>query len=296
MDNRHVDVIRRVGATAGINSDDAVALHGRANAVYLLPRANAVLRLRLTRHSQEWEKRLRISVEVTRWLVEQNFPTIEPLPIDQPISVDGWSATFWKYETVQDPGTATVARLAEIIRQLHAAPVPPFDLPDTDPLGSLPTDLDNDGFLNNEHREWLQAQVDDIKREYPNTSVPLGQGLIHGDAHVSNILDVSGLYLLGDWDSVSYGPLVQDLIPTLHRVRHFEHPHAEWRELCMTYGVDPGIEHHAGVQLLQRARELRSLAAYIRSASQFDIRIELEKRLRTLMTGRFQAWTLSCSP
>jgi Ser/Thr protein kinase RdoA (MazF antagonist) len=294
VDNRRTNAIKHACATLGVNSSDAVPLHGRANAVYLLPHANAVLRLRLTRHNQEWEQRLAISVEVTRWLAEQGFPTVVPLPIDQPISIDGWTATFWKYEAVQRSEAATtVVNLAELLRQLHATPAPPIDLPETDPLGSLQTDLCNDNILNHEHREWLSAQVDDIKRSYPRTPLPLDKGLIHGDAHAGNILHVVGdRSLLGDWDSVSRGPRVQDLIPTLHRVRHFEHPYAEWRRLCVAYGVDADIEHHPGVQLLQRARELRSLAAYIRGAAQSDIRAELEKRLRTLMTGYPEAWTL----
>jgi Ser/Thr protein kinase RdoA (MazF antagonist) len=287
-----VKTIERACAAADLNPRDAVTLHSRANAVYLLPHAHAVLRMRLTHHSEEWERRLRVSVQVTQWLAEQGFPTIVPLPIDQPIAVDGWTATFWKHETVQHPDTATVANLAEMLRHLHATPAPPFDLPDTDPLGSLPTDLDNDDILDDEHREWLRAQADDVKRKYPSTPVPLDHGLIHGDAHVGNLLDLGGEYLLGDWDSVSRGPRAQDLIPTLHRVRHFGHPHTEWLELCTEYGVDSDIEHHAGVQLLQRARELRSLAAYIRSAAKRDVRVELQKRLCTLMTNRAETWTL----
>jgi Ser/Thr protein kinase RdoA (MazF antagonist) len=289
--NEQMNVVRDVCANAGINADGAVPLHNRANAVYMLPHANAVLRLRLTRRNSEWVHRIRISLQVTRWLAERGFPTVLPLMIEQPISIDDWTATFWRYEHLRRPNTATVADLAIILRELHAASSPSFDLPSTDPLGSLRIDLDNDEFLKTEHHEWLRLQVADIERSYPNMPMPLESGLIHGDAHVGNLLDLGDRRLLADWDSVSHGTRVQDLIPTLHRVRHFGYPHADWIELCNTYGVDPDIEYQAGVQLLQRARELRSLAAYVRRADQIDVRTELEKRLHALMSGCTTIWT-----
>lgn len=285
------EALERACMAAGIDPRDATALHGRANTVHLVPHVGAVVRLRLIYRSREWERRLRASIQLTRWLADCGFPAVRPLPINQPVLVDGWAVTFWHYEPVE-PNTATVTDLAHMLRWLHALPAPPIDLPENDPLGSLPADVEHDELLPAETRDWLRAQCAEIRLQYRNLAVPLDLGLIHGDAHVGNLLRVNDRCLFADWDSTSYGHRVQDLIPTLHRVRHFGHPRTDWHDLCAAYGIDSGIEHHPGVQLLQRARELRALAAYIRSATRPEVRHELHKRVRTLMTGEFEQWSL----
>lgn len=276
---------------AGLTPIGARLLHQRANAVYHLPHDGAVVRLRQTHGSAEWERRLASSTRVTRWLSDRSYPTVEPLCID-PISVDGWTATFWIYVSfTTDVPIAGQARLAGMIRQLHEEPVPPFDLSQTNPLGSLLEDLEEaDHSLTDEQRVWLKTQAGQIVQAYPSTPMPLGTGLIHGDAHSGNVFPTIRGYLIGDWDSVSIGPRAQDLVPTLDGVRHFNRPYSDWREFCSEYGADPSLVEDPGMQLLLRARELRSLAAYIRSAERPDIRVELDKRLRTLMLNERAIW------
>jgi aminoglycoside phosphotransferase (APT) family kinase protein len=126
---------------------------------------------------------------------------------------------------------------------------------------------------------------------YARLDPPLSRGLIHGDARVGDLMPVAGgRWLLGDWDSVSVGPRVQDLVPSVLAHRRFERSRAAWERLCRTYGVDPGVEKHPAVRLLCRARELRSLAAYLRTEDRPEVAAELAKRLRTLMTCDHVVW------
>lgn len=294
-DDRLIPVIQRACAAVGIDARDAVKLDARANAVYGLPRAGAVVRLRHTYGSPEWAHRLTAAVKATRWLTQQGFPATVPFDVAQPINVDEWTATFWRYEKIDEPETgASVTDLAKALRRLHGLPDPPIDLLETNPLGSLPADLEHaHDVLTAQQRDWLRHRCTEIAAEYTTAAMPSGlsRGLIHGDAHAGNLLPVAGTYLLGDWDSVSHGPRAQDLIPTLHRVRRLGHPRTEWTDLCSVYGIAPEIEQHPGVRLLQSAREIRSLAAYIRGAQQRpDMRVELNKRLRTLMTSERAIW------
>lgn len=276
---------------AGLDPHGARLLHARANLTYHLPRADAVIRLRHTYGAAEWQRRLTSAVRITAWLADQGFPTVAPLDI-QPVTIDGWTATFWKYVPVEGAVVAGPTVLGRLLRRLHSLPAPPVRLEPTDPLGSLPTDLQRaGGVLPAERRDWLMSRASQITEEYGRTEMPLGRGMIHGDAHDGNLLPVYGSYILGDWDSVSHGPLAQDLIPTLDGVLHFGQPRSEWSDLCAAYSVDPEIEHHPGMQLLCRAREIRSLAAYIRSApGRPDIQAELEKRLRTIINGVPATW------
>lgn len=284
--------LEQAAAAAGLDARGARLLHARANAVYLLPRPGIVVRLRHTRGSLEWQRRLACAVSVARWLNGLDFPAVAPLDLIQPVTINGWSVTFWRYEvfneSLPDPSPADLARL---LRQLHDLPAPPFDLPITDPLGALPADLNHAGdVLSDEQRDWLRQRVTDVASAYPSIDIPTSRGLIHGDAHTGNLFPVGTRYLLGDWDSVSAGPRAQDLVPTLDGVRHFGSLPADWHAFCRAYGIDPDIKDHPGIQTLCQARELRSLAAYIRAADRPEVAAELAKRIHTLMTGDNAVW------
>ncbi|WP_433464030.1 phosphotransferase [Spirillospora sp. CA-128828] len=278
----------------GLDQTEARLLHARANHTYHLPRELVVVRLRRTRNSEEWIRRLTTAVQVTAWLAARGFPTVEPWPAASPaVTIDGWTATFWRYvptETALAPANST--DLAELLRDLHSQPEPPVQLASTNPLGALLADLDHAGeALTQAQHSWLKARATTLNEQYPHTPMPLGHGMIHGDAHTGNLFPTSRRYLLGDWDSVSYGPRAQDLVPTLDGVHHFGQPQSDWDRLCTVYGVETGIENHPGMRLLCAARELRSLAAYIRSApGRPDIHSELTKRLQTLMDGTPARW------
>lgn len=94
--------------------------------------------------------------------------------------------------------------------------------------------------------------------------------------------------MLGDWDSVSYGPRELDLVPSSLWYR-FGRPQAEWDQFCTAYGVSPGSL--PALPLLQRLRELHALAAYVRNATSPAFRAELTKRITDLRTGnQAQPW------
>lgn len=286
--------LQAAAAAANLPVEGARLLHNRANAVYHLPAADAIVRMRYTRASATWERRLASAVGVAAWLAERRYPTIEPLPIrQQPVTINGWTVTYWQYVNLDaDAPWATAADLAYLLRDLHALPDPPVALVPTNPLGSLLDDLAHaEAALTDQQRDWLANRAAAIATAYPTTPMPLGVGLIHGDAHGGNLLAVRGSYLVGDWDSVGYGPRAQDLIPTLDGVRHFGQPRTDWTGLCAAYGIEPGIEDHPGFQLLAQAREIRSLAAYIRAApGRPDVEAQLNIRLNTLMTGQPAIW------
>lgn len=294
--DQQVILLQQVCTAAGLDPRGSVRLPGRANAVYQLPHANAVARLRQTHNSPEWDRRVATSVQVTRWLAEQSYPAVQPLDaVSQPVTVDGWTATFWRYESPdEDVTSAHVTDLARLLRRLHTLPTPPIELPATDPLGSLPNDLhQHPEALTRQQRDWLSRRCADITAAYPTAPMPpeLDHGLIHGDAHTGNLIPARGGFVVCDWDSVSYGPRAQDLIPSLYRVVRLGSPRTTWLEMCSAYGIDPALEHHPGMRLLHRAREIRALAAYIRAAARsMAAKAELDKRMRTLMTDEDAIW------
>jgi aminoglycoside phosphotransferase (APT) family kinase protein len=274
--------LRDVCARAGLDARDARVLHARANTVYHLPRDHAVVRLRYAPESPTVAERLTAAVRVTRWLLAQGFPATEPLALEQPVAAGGFIATFWRYVETADAPARDVTTLARLLSRLHRLPAEAVLLPKTNPLGSLRADLEQADALAATQREWLLATSDVLEQQYRHAQWALGTGLVHGDAHAGNLLRSHGGVVLGDWDSVGYGPREQDLVPTSLWFR-FGRPPEEWAQFCAVYQVNPA--DLAGLSLLQRLRELRALAAYVRRASDPAFRAELTRRVTDLMTG-----------
>lgn len=276
---------------AGLDPAHARILHQRANTVAHLPGARAVVRLRNVRGSVKGVDRIATSVRVCRWLIGHGYPATPPLDLD-PVTVDGWVASFWAYLPQPTPRpTPDVADLGRLLRRLHDLGGPPVTLPTTNPLGSLLTDLDHDGHrLRPDQRAWLREHAAQIAADYRLDDIPLGVGLVHGDGRTGNLLQGPHGWLLGDWDGAARGPRVHDLVSALIAVRRFGSPGRRWTNLCDAYGVSPDIASHSGVRLLAHARELRSLASYLRTPGRAEQR-ELQHRLDTLMTGGTGRWT-----
>jgi Ser/Thr protein kinase RdoA (MazF antagonist) len=131
-------------------------------------------------------------------------------------------------------------------------------------------------------------RCDDLEHQYAETSWTLGCGLLHGDAYHENIIHTRDGPVLADWDSVSHGPREQDLVATKMRTR-FGEPPADWDQFCQVYGFDP--DQLPGLPVLLQMRELRALAAYLRSPSP-AAQPEVAHRLTDLMTGtQTRPWT-----
>jgi hypothetical protein len=100
--------------------------------------------------------------------------------------------------------------------------------------------------------------------------------------HGGNLIHAPDRVVLCDWDAVSYGPREHDLIPVRlgYRLGRTE---AEWERPCNVYQVDPG--GLPLLPLLERMRELRAVAAYLRLADVPKARTQARHRISDLMSG-----------
>ncbi len=226
-------------ARAGLDARDATVLHVRANAVYHLPHAGAVARIRSAPGDPgPVLERFAASVRVTRWLRGAGFPATEPLDLDQPVAVAGHVATFWRYVTLTGAAGRDVCTLARLLRRLHELPAPAVAVPDVNLLGSLRADLQASSEVGDAERDWLLARASDLEQQYQRTGWVLGTGLVHGDAHAGNLLPSGAGVVLGDWDSACSGPRELDLVPTSMWYR-FGRPRNEWERFGAAYGISP---------------------------------------------------------
>jgi hypothetical protein len=257
-----------------------------ATAVYHLPAADAVARVALV-SSPDSVSRLVTSVRVARWLAGIGFPSVEPLPVEQPVMGHECVVTFWRY-LPQDGPEPRPADLGHLLRQLHELRSP-FPLPAYQPLASVRQAIEASRAISGEDRAWLTSRCDQLLEAYNRLNFELPAGMIHGDAYRGNLLRDRSRVVLADWDAVSNGPREIDLVPTL-QARRFGLPAEERGAFVAAYGQD--IRSWDGYPVLREIRELSTLTALLRDghADAAGLR-ELQIRLRSLRTGDDQQWT-----
>ena len=270
----------------GLDARGAWLMRRFGTAVYHLPAADAVARIALL--TPDSVTRLATSVRVTRWLTETGFPTVEPLPVGQPVTGHGCVVTFWRYLPQEGPAPRP-ADLGRLLRQLHGLGSPPVPLPAYQPLVSVRRAIDASRAVGEDERAWLTDRCEQLVRAYGQLTFQLPAGMIHGDAWRGNLLRDRHRVVLADWDTVSTGHREIDLVPTLQASR-FGLPEDQRDAFVAAYGHD--IRSWDGYPVLRHMRELSTLSAMLRdSHADAAAHREMGIRLRSLRTGDHQQWT-----
>jgi len=268
----------------GLDPTDAELLRLRSNAVFKL-RAPIIVRIATAPTAAE---RLPTVLAVTRWLAARGFPTVRPADeiTDQPLSVDGATVTFWSYIPTASALTTT-SDLGRLLRDLHNGPTPPFPLrPLDDPLASIrATVRHHPGVLDRDDQAWLAERITDLTQAWRALPFPHSPTLVHGDAWIDNLLrHQNGHVVLGDWDSVAFGPREWDLIHSYHGERRFGLSATDVDDFAAAYGYD--LRVWPGYETLMDIRDTYAIGIHIRNAPGDPFsRQELARRLASLREG-----------
>lgn len=292
---RHV--LLRACELAGLDPTGARLVHHYANAVYLLPAENAVARLS---RGPLGAQRAETSLRITSWLVvDHDFPATAPSAGTEPITVDeATTATFWTYYPQHDDGRKpTSAHVGKLVRRLHDLPRPPIELSRWTPLRSLETALRAPSVLaamSSEEQHWLLDHINQIRDKLGDLDWPLGWGLIHGDAWAGNVLwnTAAGpdATVLGDWDSVCWGPREIDLIPSFHAARRYGRGPGWAQAFVDAYGYD--LSGWSGFPTLLAMRDLVQIAGPLnRAPHEPALARALRQRLDGIRSGGTSTWT-----
>ncbi|MFF7543305.1 aminoglycoside phosphotransferase family protein [Streptomyces canus] len=263
---------------SGLPGKSLRPLHHHATSVFLLDAEDVVVRV----SSASQRGRLETSVLLTRWLIANGFPATEPADVRQPVVCASYTVTFWRYYPQTAPGAPAAHHLGSLLRSLHDLPVPPFELPEFQPLSSLKLTLSSSTCLTAPQREWLSARQALLLEAYRHLEFPLGYGHIHADAYPGNMLWDAPSVRLGDWDEAAIGPREVDLANTFQGVR-FGRSVRELDEFSLRYGYD--IRNWSGLPVLREIRDLHTLGSFIRRADHGDEAAarQLNHRIATLM-------------
>jgi aminoglycoside phosphotransferase (APT) family kinase protein len=270
--------MRQIAEEIGVPAADARLLQLTNNAVFALPTAGLVIRIA---RSHTLHDRVPKAVQLAGWLAEVDAPTIRLAPtLGQPVQLGDLLASIWRY-LPPEPPAPTADDLGDVLREFHALDAPPFPLPAWDPIGDVRLRLTDAESLSENDREfltewcdWLDPQVADLRDRAS------GQ-LIHGDAHVSNLLrGPDGRAVLCDLDATCLGPWQVDLVAVAVGEARFGGSGSH-SKLRAAYGYD--VTTDPDWSILREARELKMIAAATPLlASSPAIAAEFNSRVRSI--------------
>jgi aminoglycoside phosphotransferase (APT) family kinase protein len=275
------DVLAQVCAAAGLDPAGATLVRFTTNAVYRLASAPVVIRI-----SASWGLRHRVAkvVAVANWLAGHEFPSVRLLAgIEQPVVAGDYLATVWD-EVPTGSHRPNTRDLATLLRRLHGLPTPAFDLPAWAPLDDVDRRIADAEELADDDRAFLQDRRATLAEQLSTLEFPLPPSVVHGDAHLGNLIPGPDGPVLCDFDSTSWGPPEWDLTPVLVAQRRFGGSVRESRTLLRSYGFD--VTKWSGFEVLRQVRELKlvtSVLPILRSNP--GVAPELHRRLASVRSG-----------
>jgi hypothetical protein len=259
---RITDLTDTVAGQLRFDPTDARLLKFTNNAVVLLPRAHAVLRIA---GSPTVRARVPGIIAAAHWYATHDIPAVRLWPdIQHPLQVGPHLITVWQQTPTGGP-EPTPADLATILRAIHA-------VPDASPAGIPPWRIAEGMKRRLQHAEgidpdvlaFLRAEVSEIEESLTQLrGIPplIPPGVIHGDAHLGNIIPAPDGPIICDFDSTSIGPREWDLIPAAVGSIRFNYPTDVHAELVTSYGLD--VTAWPGFSILRRLREFQLVTSVI---------------------------------
>lgn len=247
--------LARIAGGLNINPEGARLLRLTNNAVFALPAAGLVVRI--TR-SHALHERAQKNAALGGWFATVDAPTIRLAEhVEQPIVDGALLATVWHWlpPTAPPPDTGD---LGTALREWRALGLPPFPLPDWDPIGDARTRISDAEALDDADRDYLLRWCDRLEPRLHAFTAGADRSLIHGDAWTGNLLRTpEGRVVWCDFDATAAGPWQVDLVPApVSELRFARSGHAR---LAAAYGYD--ITTDPAWPLLREARELKAIAA-----------------------------------
>lgn len=256
------------------------------NAVFEVEGTGIALRLRRPGTAPEEIQR---QIDLANWLADRAYPVNRPAAELNLQDLDGAVASFWEWIDEDRDREIHLADLARLLRTLHGLldeyPAA-ADFPRWDPFDEIEQRL---RVIELEAESWPgQARLDLFRDWLLQSRDELGAvewalpgGLIHGDAHVGNVLTArNGANVLIDFDAVAQGCREWDLVPTAVSQLRFRATPDSLESLTAAYGFD--LLQWSGWPAMKRTRELYMTSWLMSVANDDRRREEVDHRMRCL--------------
>jgi hypothetical protein len=286
-DQRLLAGLRAVCAELGLDPAGARLLRNVNNAVFRLAHDPVVIRL-VTLPS--YIPRATLAVAAATVFAEHDVPAIRLLAgIPQPLRVGEHVATIWQAVPPVGPPPGG-ADLATLLRAVHSVPLPCRSLPPWDPLSAFDNRVRHTTLIAPADREFLLRRSAQLAAAVSELRFALPTSVVHGDAHLGNVIPGPDRPVLCDFDSCAVGPPEWDLTPIAVGDVRFSRPAAHLRDFIDAYGFD--VRDWEGYEVLQGIRDLKLIAGvFPRVGSPPAVQAEFHRRMSSLRGGRrFDRW------
>lgn len=289
--SRVTEIVREAAQRLGLDITGATRTKFTNNAVMILPEAGAVLRIA---GSEVMRSRVPAVIRAAQWYAEHDIPAVRLWPdLPQPVEVESHLLTVWQRVIPGGPDP-TPADLGAILRAIHSAVGPTPDLPEWRVVDGLRRRVVGAETIDDETRDYLTAELDAVRatlshlKDLPPLIPP---GVLHGDAHLGNLIPSPSGPIICDFDATSIGPREWDLTPAAVGSLRFRYPVDVHRGLVHAYGVD--VTTWPGFPALRRLRELQLVTSVIPSLNiNPALRPQWQHRLDTFRAANGQEfWT-----
>jgi aminoglycoside phosphotransferase (APT) family kinase protein len=201
--------------------------------------------------------------------------------------VSSWG---WLHDTGEQPRPGDLGRL---LVQIHSLSLP-ISLPTWDPMANVYYRLEQAG--DKRIPSWIRRRIAEearsAERALGSVKYELQPGVIHGDAHIGNLLSTPNGPAVLDLDDFCHGPREFDLAPTLAATRRLDLDEHDWASFCAAYGYD--LATTSAAETLVRLRQLTMttwLSDQWGSDPRIDAEIELRVRSMDEERGPWTKWT-----
>jgi hypothetical protein len=281
-------VLARACGQVGLDPTGAALVRLVNNAVFRLVRHRVMVRVTLT---EGLAHRAQAAVAAGRMLAAHGIPAVRPLlGIPNPVHVEGRAVSFWK-EVVDTGSAPTAPQLGDLLTRLHRLPIAGVRLPRWNPINDLRSRITDVHGWDHDDVDFLSRRCDAVESALAALDYQLPASVIHGDAHLGNMITTPAGPVLCDLDTASVGPPEWDLVPLAVSQQRFSHAADVHRQLAVAYGID--ITTWPGFPVLRELRELKLTAVGLPNAHVNPlVGFELRLRLRSLRAARTTArWT-----
>ena len=282
-------VLERACARAGFEGSGAELLRLGENAIFRL--AGDATVVRVGRSLEHWDDACK-EVAVARWLAEREIAAVSALPLEQPLEVDGHPVTFWQYLDGRRGRPDDVRDLADVLRQVHDLPKPAeFVLPRENPLERVEARIAR-ARVPEDDQAFLRSLLEELSSALRNLRFALDECVIHGDAHVQNLMVTAEGPQLIDFERVAWGQPEWDLAVTATEYVTAQFwTTDEYEAFVDSYGFD--VMDWSGFPVLRRVQELKMTTWLMQNVDESaDIRAEYENRMEAIRAGGPRgAWT-----
>lgn len=267
--------------SANLDARDARLVRWVGNAVFRLRERPVIVKVMT---SPLLADRARAAVTAASHLATHGVPTVRLWPsVSQPVLVNGHAVTFWRYEDPVGPAP-TAAELGQLINHLRQVPVVDVDLPRWDPVRSVRSRIADAEDVGADDIAFLSGECDDIEERLPEIDYALPLSVVHGDAHLANVIPTAAGPMWCDFDSTCVGPGEWDLTPAAVASYRFPERDNVHPQLVRTCGFD--VTRWAGFPVFRKIRELRLVTSVLPNLhGNPQVRYEFQRRVRSLRTG-----------